>query len=287
MKSNDYPGIYQAADALSARGQKGFLKGLTINIAFLIAASLLSFITVKHWGIALAQAVLMAAVLGSTAYLALARPEKTWYAGRAVAESIKTLVWRYVSRAEPFNDVDLKASQDFLDKLRDVVNQNKAVTNQLVTHLSNDQITPVMKDLRLQGLHDRLAVYVQCRIRDQLDWYSQKAEFNRVKSNKFFWCLLFLNASAFALALLKIKFYDFEYFPIDFIITISACVLTWIQAKRYSELSESYALAANEIGIIKHQSEKVATEEGFSLFVGDAENAFSREHTQWVARKDN
>lgn len=229
----------------------------------------------------------MAAVLGSTAYLALARPEKTWYAGRAVAESIKTLVWRYVSRAEPFNDVDLKASQDFLDKLRDVVNQNKAVTNQLVTHLSNDQITPVMKDLRLQGLHDRLAVYVQCRIRDQLDWYSQKAEFNRVKSNKFFWCLLFLNASAFALALLKIKFYDFEYFPIDFIITISACVLTWIQAKRYSELSESYALAANEIGIIKHQSEKVATEEGFSLFVGDAENAFSREHTQWVARKDN
>lgn len=28
------------------------------------------------------------------------------------------------------------------------------------------------------------------------------------------------------------------------------------------------------------------TDEKFSVFVGDAENAFSREHTQWVARKD-
>jgi hypothetical protein len=27
-------------------------------------------------------------------------------------------------------------------------------------------------------------------------------------------------------------------------------------------------------------------EDEFSVFVGDAENAFSREHTQWVARKD-
>ena len=51
-------------------------------------------------------------------------------------------------------------------------------------------------------------------------------------------------------------------------------------------VAASYALAAHEIGLIKEQSLLPDTPEKFSLFVGDAENAFSREHTQWVARKD-
>jgi hypothetical protein len=62
--------------------------------------------------------------------------------------------------------------------------------------------------------------------------------------------------------------------------------LSWMQAKRFSELAASYALAAHEISLIKEQSLLPDTDEKFSLFVGDAENAFSREHTQWVARKD-
>ena len=52
------------------------------------------------------------------------------------------------------------------------------------------------------------------------------------------------------------------------------------------ELAASYALAAHEIGLIRQQSLLPSTDDEFSLFVGDAENAFSREHTQWIARKD-
>ena len=66
-----------------------------------------------------------------------------------------------------------------------------------------------------------------------------------------------------------------------------ASYLGWIQAKRFSELSASYALAAFEISLIKLQSGSIKTDEDLSRFVGDTENAFSREHTQWVARKDN
>jgi len=29
------------------------------------------------------------------------------------------------------------------------------------------------------------------------------------------------------------------------------------------------------------------TDQELSKFIGDAENAFSREHTQWIVRKDN
>jgi hypothetical protein len=56
--------------------------------------------------------------------------------------------------------------------------------------------------------------------------------------------------------------------------------------KRHSELTASYNLTAHEIGIIKGNAEAVETESEFSDFVNEAELAFSREHTQWVARKD-
>ena len=59
-----------------------------------------------------------------------------------------------------------------------------------------------------------------------------------------------------------------------------------MQAKRFSELASSYTLAAHEIALIREQSFLPKTETEFSLFVSDAENAFSREHTQWVARRD-
>lgn len=35
---------------------------------------------------------------------------------------------------------------------------------------------------------------------------------------------------------------------------MAASVLSWMQAKRFSELAASYALAAHEVGLIKEQS---------------------------------
>ena len=72
----------------------------------------------------------------------------------------------------------------------------------------------------------------------------------------------------------------------DPLIVMVTSVLGWIQMKRHSELTASYNLAAHEIGIIKGNAESVKTEADFSDFVNEAELAFSREHTQWVARKD-
>jgi len=45
-------------------------------------------------------------------------------------------------------------------------------------------------------------------------------------------------------------------------------------------------LTAYEIGFIREQISNVSTDKELSDFVKDAENAFSREHTQWAARRD-
>jgi hypothetical protein len=214
------------------------------------------------------------------------RPDRFWYAGRAVAESIKTITWRYVCRAEPFQGDDASARNDFQQTLRQIIEQNREVCQSLTEHLDGQQFTQVMEQMRARSLEARRATYADFRIKDQLTWYAKKAAFNRRMSQYFFGALIGVNAIAVMCAALRIVYADKQYWPTDVFVAMAASILSWTQAKRFSELAASYALAAHEISLINEQSLLPNTPEKFSLFVGDAENAFSREHTQWVARKD-
>ncbi len=287
MKESDFPGIYQAADTLSGNAQAHFFTALVFNLLSLVLAAAVSVVNYPHWISAVVQAVLLAGAMASSVYLALVRPERLWYSGRAVAESIKTLVWRYVSRAEPFHEADDVSKKLLLEKLKQVVKQNKAISDKLITHLKEKQISDIMVQLRSGSFDERRNTYIQHRINDQLAWYEKKATFNKRASSRFFAILVLINAIALLCALIKIANVQYQYFPTDILIAIAASLLTWMQAKRFSELSASYALTANEIGIVREQADDLVSDGALSSFVGDAENAFSREHTQWVARKDN
>ncbi|MCV5359976.1 DUF4231 domain-containing protein, partial [Escherichia coli] len=65
--------------------------------------------------------------MACSVYLFSVRPEKLWYGGRAVAESIKTITWRYVCRAEPFQGDDQVARKDFHHTLKAIIEQNREV----------------------------------------------------------------------------------------------------------------------------------------------------------------
>ena len=94
------------------------------------------------------------------------------------------------------------------------------------------------------------------------------------------------HAAAIFLLLIQIANPEWDLLPTEALIVAAGGVLTWIQIKKYQDNSTAYSLTAHEIGFIRQGSESAKTEEQLSDFVKDAENAFSREHTQWVARKD-
>lgn len=54
-----------------------------------------------------------------------------------------------------------------------------------------------------------------------------------------------------------------------------------------SHYPNSYGLASQELGMIAEQVEYISDPEELSAFILDAENAISREHTLWIARRDN
>jgi len=286
MQEQDFPALYRSADDLSLKSQQNFLNALRVHLVTLVVAAILSIVSIPHWSVAAAQLLALLGALGCSIYLFSMRPDRFWYAGRAVAESIKTVTWRYVCRAEPFQGDDANARNDFRQTLKQIVEQNREVCQSLTEHLDGQQFTPVMEAMRAKGLEERRATYSASRIADQLTWYAKKAAFNRRRSKWFFWMLIGTNAVAVVCAVLRIAFPDQPFWPTDVFVAAAASLLSWMQAKRFSELAASYALAAHEISLIKEQSLLPDTDEKFSLFVGDAENAFSREHTQWVARKD-
>jgi hypothetical protein len=74
-------------------------------------------------------------------------------------------------------------------------------------------------------------------------------------------------------------------FPVTIVALCASAVLSWTQAKKHKELSASFSLATHEITLIKGESVSVKSEKDLSQFVVNSETAFSREHTQWVARK--
>lgn len=287
MNEGDFPALYQSADDLSLESQKAFLDALRLHLVLLVLAAVLSVLNIPHWSAAILQALVLLGAMSCAIYLAMKRPERYWYAGRAVAESIKTITWRFMCRAEPFQNQDDKiSSSEFLQKLKAIVEQNTDVAKELTKHLAGMQITDTMAANRALDLEERKRLYADHRIANQLKWYAEKARHNKSRTKLFFRVLIGINALAVVIALFRIQFPGSPFWPTDILVTLAASLLSWMQARRFSELSASYALAAHEIGLIRMQSMSSTSDRDFSGFVGDTENAFSREHTQWVARQD-
>ncbi len=280
-----YPALFEAADKASAKAQGDFLRALFWNLAALVAAAGLSILNQPSVLFACLQAAVLAAGLGCTLYLGARQPQKIWYGARALAESIKTIAWRYMVRAEPYDLDDAAAAKKFAGDLHDLLKDNREISKHAIPPATSVQVTEFMKEKRSISLADRKKFYISDRIGDQLRWYENKARFNNWRSMFFFLALVLVNFAAIVFALMRIARPDVVYWPTDILIAAAGSIMAWTQAKRFQELSASYALAAHEIAIIQTKVPEGGERE-FSLFVGDAENAFSREHVQWLARRD-
>lgn len=280
----NYPALYKSADKLSNESQKVFYGVLVSNLLALTAAAFISLVNSSESWVAVVQATTLLIALGSSIYLFALKPERQWYEARAIAESIKTITWRYSSRVHPYDDSDELDRRQFLETLKKLIELNTAVTKKLSKYLNEALITEKMQAMRELPLQERINSYVQGRVKNQLTWYGNKSTANAKLAKRFFSALIIANTIALLSSLLKIYCPTFQYWPIDVFVAIACSLLSWIQAKRYSENSTAYALAAQEICIIKEQALLVNDEKDFHEYVLNAENAFSREHTQWVAK---
>ena len=287
--NKDLPGLYQAADGASQNAQFWYFGALGFYLVLLVCAALVSFIWPTNIQGALTSAVLFLVTLGILIGLKAKKPDDIWYNGRAVAESVKTRSWRWIMQAEPYQDVGNHeiTCKLFISDLKSILSQNRSLSHELISSTCvQDPISQKMETIRNLTLEERLMVYKEQRIKNQADWYSRKSLFNKNRAFQWFCASIALHVIAILMLLYRIKDPSASV-PVEVIATTAGAVLTWLQAKKHSELNSSYGLTAHEITLIKGEALSVRTEKELSEFVVNSENAFSREHTQWTARKSD
>lgn len=286
----DLPALFRAADDLSRSSQKSYLLMMSLNIILIILASVLGAISLAtvsaKSNISLISSIIIGTSIVVTYITDAQKLDKDWYDGRAVAESVKTKAWRFMMRSDPYANEN--AATLFSNTIRGIREERRSFVAKLnASSASGNQITEKMESVRELDLEQRRALYLQERIENQRNWYSSKAELNRLSAKKWFRLMLGCQIAALVMSFASVRWFNLSVNTVSIFTTCASSALAWLQLKRHQELSNSYSLAAQELSTIAEQGRSVNTETGFALFVSDAENAISREHTLWSARRDS
>lgn len=289
LEDEQMPGLYQASNRASINSQETYYCTLLVYLLLLIGAAIVSYYSTNSPGGTILSAILFLVTLGILIWLRVNRPDDTWYNGRAVAESVKTRAWRWVMRATPYDDTEKIeiVRKEFISDLKEILSQNTSIAGALGhKEYLKEPISEDMLFVRAKSVTERLDIYLNDRVKDQSNWYSIKSIFNKKRARFWFWASVALHITAIVMLLLRIQTPSLN-LPIEIVATAAGAVITWLQAKKHNELASSYSLTAHEIVLIKGEGVGITSEKELSDYVVNTEAAFSREHTQWVARKSD
>lgn len=286
----DLPPLYHAADQSSAQQQARFLTATKFRLGAVVAAAFSGLFVWKFgpspvdWA-GVVGAICFGIALLVEVYVRTSKPERTWYEGRAAAESVKTLCWRYMMDAEPFirEQQPVEADELFLRQLDDVLDVVKDL--EVVADVTvGAQITDCMRAVRTAPLAERKKIYEQNRVGEQQAWYLQKAQWNRDRANRWSIAMLVVEAVGIVAATLK-AVGSIEGDWLGLASAVVAAMSAWLQSKQHQTLATAYAVTALELASVRSRIQHQVSEADWAKFVSDAEEAFSREHTLWKASR--
>ncbi len=296
-RSADYPALYVAASEAAKRGQTIHRRlslaeislttvGLSIVLvtAFIqpligLESRLVTSVTVAASALSFLVALLLKFIGRSSGF------DADWYNGRALAETVKSLAWRYMMRVQPYAaaDADRRFAVDLAGLLRRTPGFRQA-TDRLPQR--PHQISGLMRDTRGLTVVERRDHYVPHRLLDQADWYQLKSAASNRKGTRWFWVTVLFQLAAAAIAIGALAGADDSLLRIIALLgSIALAIAAWSQLNRYDELARSYAVAFQELTLIAAVADGVIDEAGLSDLVGQGEQAIGREHRLWVAKR--
>jgi len=286
---DDLPALHRAANTKSLAGQRQTLRLTRLRLAAVVVAAIGGASTWnlgKHHDVRLAAWIAFVAFLAAGTCeitLAVRRPDRVWYEGRAAAESVKTLAWRYMMCAESYEEGTPDVDRRFIREIFEVLDDLGTIVVAPATG-TDVQITTKMREIRALPFDDRRRVYLEHRIREQQTWYSVKATSNGTRGRYWVGASVVLEAAGLLGAALK----ALDVFDVDLLgifATASAAAGSWVQAKQYQNLSTAYGVTSQELAAVGSEVEALTDERLWPQFVAEAEEAISREHTLWRASR--
>ena len=285
LEDNDLPGFWRCADNTSIKAQKTVLLLVKLRFFGLIFAALLGVIaSVTSWKfISILISVCFLMVLLVEALEILLQPNQNWYSGRALAESAKTLAWRFAVCGAPFDkDLSLSEAKELLRERIDEV--SKEASDKIIIDSDHPIVTEAMVKLRQSSFEERKKAYTSQRLESQYVWYTNKAKWNQKRAT--YWKIILITGEFLATGIAGSQYIGL--IPINIaglLSTIVGCASTWIAVKEFSNLASAYSITASELAILKSKVEDITDPDKWAIEVDDAEEAISREHTLWLASR--
>lgn len=285
LEDGGYPFLYDAANSASLQGQSNFMWALRLRLLGLLFATIGAavFLTAQ-----LPELAGWAALIGfmgalcAELYTAIVKPDRRWYQGRAAAESVKTLAWRYAVGGEKFEIGTPEVDRTFLNEIRSILKDLKDVDLSAATS-STDQITTEMRSIRAGSFEARRDAFADGRIEDQRLWYSRKSMWNATRLHR--WTIAVVAAEGLGVigGALTIA-YSLRVDLLGVLAAVAATIMAWVQAKQHGNLATAYGITCQELASIHSEIASVPEAE-WAAFVGQSEEAISREHTLWRASR--
>ncbi|GAA2585089.1 DUF4231 domain-containing protein [Actinomadura fulvescens] len=285
----DLPELYRVASAMAHTGQRRVVRLTMVLLCSGLASGVLALFGGRSgpswhaWADTMAAALFATAAVGG-ALLSSGKAHRRWYDGRAAAESIKTLSWKYTMRAGSLGD-DSAADALFclrLTQVRAEIEQLGRADRRSLAPAA--MLTPAMRRLRAAPLTVRRAVYLEQRIRDQIEWYSGKA--GQAERRARAWQLLtaVIGTAGVCGALARSRGMV-EVDALGLAAAFLASIAAWSELRQYWPNAAAYRLTLRELNVIEQQAGEVPDDPGeWRAFCEHAEYAVSREHTMWRVR---
>ncbi|MDR7304198.1 DUF4231 domain-containing protein [Haloactinomyces albus] len=282
LDHHDYPGLFQAADAASLRGQYSYLRAVRARLILSVLAATSAAITITI-GVAdiaaVGTALFFVSALGVDVLVLRGKPNEIWYQGRALAESTKSLTWRYVSGGTPFPRSLSTADTDqmFTERLG-ALHRDLAAVRLLPTRAA--VLSERMRELRATSLPERQELYLIGRIQEQQSWYADKAVFHQRRANTYQALVLSFEVAGVAGALAK-AFGVISFDLSGIIAAVLAAFAAWSATRQHTTTADAYIVASHDLALARERLRHCTDEHQWANAVADAEAAISREHSTW------
>src|SRR5205807_10565656 len=171
------------------------------------------------------------------------RFDHTWFACRAVDESVKAESWKYMMNVDPYlGPSSADAKERFFSRLSEILDDAPGDAKIRVSELTatSPQITESMHRVRESPFRERLRTYKEDRLGNQRKWYTQKARENEKKEQFWFFGGFALQTGAAVAAFVLVFLRILTLNVVGILTTASAAARSWSNARSHRELSQSY-----------------------------------------------
>jgi hypothetical protein len=231
---SDLSALYRNASDVSATGQKWTKRLVQGELWALVLAGGAAVESVRVGSSQIDVLAIVSGVMFALSLVCLVerrrrKPEEAWYGGRAAAESVKTLAWRYAVGGDPFptTSTDREAAAVYLDRLKKILDELKGI-GLARTAPDDSDLTPGMKALRSAPFRDRRVAYERDRVLNQTTWYSDRADEHDKRARWWMWATALASLAGLVAAVVK----TFGGIDFDLLGVFAACasaVIAWNQ----------------------------------------------------------